>query len=224
MDALAVKLSAENGKFFPFKCDITVEEELLNAFQWISKNVGVVNILINNAGVYRDTNLIDGDSNEWKKVLMTNVFALSLATREAVKIMRDADIQGHIINVNCLSGHRNLYYSNMNLYGASKQAVTGLTETFRQELVLAKTEIKITVCFFLSFFIILIQFLFHSHLKSISPGMVASELLLTNNIEMTKEFTDVINASPMLNPADVADAIIYIVSTPPNVQVMTLIS
>lgn len=147
MDTFAVKLSKEKGQFYPLKCDITVEEELLNVFKWISMNVGVVNILINNAGVYRDTNLIDGNSNEWKKVLMTNVFALSLATREAIKIMRQADIQGHIVNVNCLSGHRNLYYSNMNLYGASKHAVTALTETFRQELVLAKTGIKITVIY-----------------------------------------------------------------------------
>lgn len=147
LEALCAKLSMSAGKFYPFQCDITVEEELLSAFKWTTENVGPVYFLVNNAGVYRDTNLIDGNSDEWMKVLMTNVFALSVATREAVKIMRKGEIKGHVVNVNCLSGHRNLYYPNMNLYGASKHAVTALTETFRQELILNKSNIKVTVIF-----------------------------------------------------------------------------
>lgn len=145
IEALAQKLSKEKGKLYAVKCDIMIEEELLNAFKWISDNVGVVHILVNNAGVYRDTNLINGDSDDWKKVLMTNVFALSVATREAIKIMRNANVQGQIVNVGCLSGHRNLYYPNINLYGASKYAVRSLTESFRQELIIAKSDIKISV-------------------------------------------------------------------------------
>lgn len=50
------------GKLYPLKCDVTKEEDILRAFRWISENIGVVHILINNAGVTRPTNLI-GERN-----------------------------------------------------------------------------------------------------------------------------------------------------------------
>lgn len=49
--------------------------------------------------------------------------------------------------------------------------------------------------------------------------MVASELLVTNNIKMSEELTQALFASPMLSPNDVADAVIYVLGTPPKVQV-----
>lgn len=45
--------------------------------------------------------------------------------------------------------------------------------------------------------------------------MTASEILLTNNVKMIPDFAGV----PMLKTSDVADAIVYIISTPPSVQV-----
>lgn len=51
------------GKLYPLKCDVTKEEDILRAFRWISENIGVVHILINNAGVTRPTNLIGERNN-----------------------------------------------------------------------------------------------------------------------------------------------------------------
>lgn len=40
----------EKGKFFPIQCDLTIEEDILKAFDWTKKELGGVHILVNNAG------------------------------------------------------------------------------------------------------------------------------------------------------------------------------
>ena len=59
-------------------------------------------------------------------MLDVNVVALSIVTRESIALMRANDIDdGHVININSMSGHR---LTSNSMYGASKFAVTALTE------------------------------------------------------------------------------------------------
>ena len=84
-----------------------------------------------------------------------NVLALSIVTRESVALMRSTNVDdGHIINMNSMSGHR-LVSSFM--YCASKYAVTALTEGLRRELRDIKSHIRST---------------------SISPGIVETEFMI----------------------------------------------
>lgn len=135
----------KKGKLYPYKADITKEEEVLGLFKWVKENLGPVHILINNAGVGANTSLHDGDTQLWKKVLDLNVLALSMATREAVKNMRENNVDGHIIHINSLLGHKVCNIPFLSMYGASKYAVTALTETLRNELNSIGSKIKITV-------------------------------------------------------------------------------
>lgn len=75
--------------------------------------------------------------------------ALCVCTREAVKIMRRYNIAGHIIHMNSIAGHTvpNMADLSLNVYPASKFAVTALTESLRQELRYNKSGIKVTVKF-----------------------------------------------------------------------------
>lgn len=58
MKELEDSLSGEKGKFYPMYCDMSKEEDILNAFQWIEENLGGVSILINNAGLTQPTSLM----------------------------------------------------------------------------------------------------------------------------------------------------------------------
>lgn len=46
------------GELYAVKCDLTKEEQILEAFNWVKENLGPVHILVNNAGFIRPTNLI----------------------------------------------------------------------------------------------------------------------------------------------------------------------
>lgn len=74
-----------------------------------------------------------------------NVIALCVATREAVRNMRENNVAGHIIHINSIAGHKVPNIPTFNIYPASKFAVTALTESLRLELNTFCSPIKITV-------------------------------------------------------------------------------
>lgn len=41
------------GQFYPLKCDLTDENQILNIFKWIDENIGGIHFMINNAGIIR---------------------------------------------------------------------------------------------------------------------------------------------------------------------------
>jgi len=198
VEELSKKLAGKKGKLYAIKADLTKEEDILKAFKWVTDNLGPVNILVNNAGLGQNTNLVEGDTKKWRRVFDTNVLGLSIATREAVKIMRANNIDGHIIHINSILGHTVSNLPNTNVYPASKYAVTALTETLRQELNQIGTKIKIT---------------------SISPGVVATEFLTAAEYVIDESS----KKRPALQSEDIADSILYVLSTPPHVQVHELI-
>lgn len=106
-----------------------------------------MHVLVNCAGVIRDTNLIDGTMEDFKAVIDTNFLALTITTRETVKIMHKHNIAGQIININSLAGHYVPNLRNFNLYPASKHAVTAYTEVLRNDLIRMGSKIKVTVRF-----------------------------------------------------------------------------
>ena len=54
---LVSKLKSEKGKLYPLKCDVSKEDEVKEAFQWIKSNLKRVDILVNNAGVGKTASL-----------------------------------------------------------------------------------------------------------------------------------------------------------------------
>uniref|UniRef100_A0A1B0DIX7 Dehydrogenase n=2 Tax=Phlebotomus papatasi TaxID=29031 RepID=A0A1B0DIX7_PHLPP len=120
------------------KCDVMKEEEIIQTFEWIGENVGGVDVLVNNAG-FLDTSVRLIDENNSAAIyntINTNIMGLILCTREAFKTMKKGSFVGHVININSVAGHivpQTVDPYTLNVYPASKFAVTALTEMFRQE-------------------------------------------------------------------------------------------
>lgn len=145
VEELNKTLTGKPGKLHPYKCDVTNETEIISSFKWIQDNIGPIHVLINNAGVARPTTLIDGSTEEWRKVIETNLIGLSICTREAVKQMQQNEIAGQIVHVNSVAGHYVPPIAFNNVYPATKHAVRALAETLRQELNLFDSQIKVSV-------------------------------------------------------------------------------
>ena len=104
-----------------------------------------MHVLVNNAGYLSEELLTEGNTETWKRGFDINVLAPCIATREAVKIMRKHDIKGHIIHINSIGGHKVSPVPKVNVYPATKFAITALTETLRQELNALGSKIRVTV-------------------------------------------------------------------------------
>ncbi|XP_029731178.1 farnesol dehydrogenase-like [Aedes albopictus] len=176
-----------------FKCDVSKEEDILGTFKWIEEKFGGVDVLINNAGILPEADLLEAENTQLlRDVMDTNVMGLVLCSREAYQSMKKRSVDGHVVHINSIAGRRVPNFPKLNIYVASKHAVTAITETMRNELRTAGTGIKVT---------------------SISPGMVETEIL-PDSIRSTM---------PMLKSEDISEAVLYVLGTPPRVQIHELI-
>lgn len=145
MEALANSLSGRKGQFYPYQADMLKEEDVLKAFTWVKDNVGVLHILVNNAGMGGLHLINDFKTEDVTNLIHLNVVSLLVATREALKIMNENNINGHIININSQVGHQVMDYPGIGVYTSSKFAVTALTKSMQNEIKNAKKSTKVTV-------------------------------------------------------------------------------
>lgn len=202
VEEMEKKLQGKNGKFIPQKLDVTNTEDILEAFKWITQNVGPISVLVNNAGVVVPTTIVNGDIDSWRRVLDTNFFGLIVVSRQALESMRDSNIDGQIININSVAGHEVLNIGNLNVYPASKHAVTAFTTTLRKELVQSfNSRIRVT---------------------SISPGTTDTDLVNASSQASNPDLKKAFDESPKLLPEDIANAVVYILGTPERVNITEL--
>ncbi|GJQ80406.1 hypothetical protein Trydic_g12265 [Trypoxylus dichotomus] len=157
------------GKLFAIETDITKTEDIIKAFKWTEEHVGPVYVLVNNAGIAHVSQFEEIDVEKIEEVFNTNLLALTICTKEAIRSMKANNIDGFIININSAAGHEISRYPGLSIYCTSKHGVTAFTETIRWELAKSESKIRIT---------------------SLSPGLVESEMsvrLLDKHPYMTSE-------------------------------------
>ncbi|XP_069883221.1 dehydrogenase/reductase SDR family member 11 [Dipodomys merriami] len=197
--AAECKSAGYPGTLIPYRCDLSNEEDILSMFSAVRSQHGGVDICINNAGLARPDTLLSGSTSGWKDMFNVNVLALSICTREAYQSMKERNVDdGHIININSMCGHRVPFQSEIHFYCATKYAVTALTEGLRQELLEAQSHIRATC---------------------ISPGLVETQFAFKLHDKDPEKAAATYECIKCLRPEDVADAVIYVLSSPPHVQI-----
>lgn len=146
------------GKLYSKKCDVSNEDEVKCVFKWIEDTLGGVDVLVNNAAILTSVNTVAKDSSEAiRQTVNTNLLGTVWCIKAAYDSMLKRNVNGHIILINSILGHKVFQFANimpsLNIYPATKHGVTALTEVLRQEMQMLGNKIKITVCFFNFFYV-----------------------------------------------------------------------
>jgi 3-oxoacyl-[acyl-carrier protein] reductase len=111
--------------------DVTKAEAADHLVELAIEKFGKLDIMVNNAGITRDTLILSMTDEQWDAVLNVNLRAVFLGTRAAAKVML-RQRSGRIINMASFSGlSGNAGQAN---YAASKAGVIGLTKSVAKEL------------------------------------------------------------------------------------------
>ncbi|XP_006609166.1 dehydrogenase/reductase SDR family member 11-like [Apis dorsata] len=195
MKTLVEELKSKPGKLVPLQCDLSNQNDILKVIEWVEKNLGAIDILINNAAINIDITMQNDEVLDWKKIFDINLLGLTCMMQEVLKLMKKKGINnGIIININDASG-LNLLPMNRNrpAYLASKCALTTLTDCLRSELAQCESNIKVI---------------------SISPDLVETDM----TAQWLKE-----NSRLALKPKDVSDCVLFALQTPDNVLIKELV-
>ncbi len=156
-----------------------------------------IDILINNAGLAKGFDAIhEGNWEDWDQMIDTNVKGLLYMTRLITPLMVERR-SGHVINVSSIAGKE--VYPKGNVYCASKHAVDALTRSMRIDL--CAYGIKVS---------------------QISPGHVEETEFAKVRFDGDEEKAKIYSDFNPLTARDIAEAIYFIATRPPHVNVQDI--
>ncbi|GGP61593.1 SDR family oxidoreductase [Saccharothrix coeruleofusca] len=189
---LAAGITAEGGQALPFAADVTRDFDTAP----IRDAFGRVDMVVNAAGVMLVNPFTDSRTDEWARMLDTNLAGLLRVTDTFRPDLVEAAQEGpaDLVNVSSIGAHLTL--PTFAVYSATKAAVTHLSANLRTEL--GPLGVRVT---------------------NVEPGVVDTELSQhIDNPELVAQLPAVFAGVQPLSAEEVADAIGYITSLPRNVN------
>jgi 3-oxoacyl-[acyl-carrier protein] reductase len=184
--ALEAELSVNGGVAKGFKSDAGNFDAAQQLVDDVVATYGTIDVLINNAGITRDTLLMRMTEQQWDEVINTNLKSAFNLTKAVQKPMLKAR-KGSIINMSSVVGvSGNAGQSN---YAASKAGLIGFTKSVAQEL--GSRNIR---C------------------NAIAPGFIETEMTAALDEKVVQEWRNSIPLKRGGNPIDVANATVFLAS------------
>src|ERR1700752_4188539 len=130
VDEVTVKQSGADLDVFASKLDVTDLASFTTFLDDVERELGPLDVLINNAGIMPVGVLVDEPDAVTRRILDINVYGVVIGTKLAAQRMVPR-ATGHVINVASLAGET--YAPGLATYCASKHALVGFTDTARLE-------------------------------------------------------------------------------------------
>ena len=111
------------------RCDVSEWEDVQAMVETTLAELGRVDVVFANAGFGAKRGFTEGDVEQWKSMVLTNVYGAALTIRATMEPLKQS--RGHLLLTGSVAGRRAMPGS---LYSATKWAVTGMGESARQEL------------------------------------------------------------------------------------------
>jgi 3-oxoacyl-[acyl-carrier protein] reductase len=124
------QIRASGGTAMTARADVSGAEQVKELFEAVSREMGPVEVLVNNAGITRDNLLMRMSDEEWDSVVRTNLNSVFFCTRAAIRTMMKARF-GRIVAMSSVSGLAgNAGQAN---YAAAKAGILGIIKSIARE-------------------------------------------------------------------------------------------
>ena len=181
-DSISEYLSASGGKGMCL--NVTDLDSVSSVIKQITEEFGAVSILVNNAGITRDTLLMMMKEDQWEDIIQTNLTSVYRLSKACLRAMMKART-GRIINIASVVGSTgNPGQTN---YSAAKAGLLGFTKSLAREI----GSRNITV-------------------NSIAPGFIDTDMTKELKEEQREALIQQIPLKKLGNPEDIANAVAFL--------------
>ncbi|HAE27831.1 MAG TPA: dehydrogenase [Hyphomonas adhaerens] len=139
LEALAEEIRKDGGEAVAIKMDATDADQLIEGVAKAEAALGLVSILVNNAGIAIGGAIPEFSLDDWKTQMAVNVDSVFLGTRAAIRKMQSSG--GSIVNISSVAGLRGA--AGLSAYCASKGAVRLFTKAAAVECARAGWPIRV---------------------------------------------------------------------------------
>lgn len=184
--AVADTITSSGGQCGIFQADVSEPEEAAALVKQVQDELGVIQLLVNNAGTTRDTLLMTMKEEQWDAVIKTNLGSVYGVTKAALRPMLKKR-WGRVINITSVVGISG--QAGQSNYAASKAGMIGFTKSLAREV----ASRNITV-------------------NAIAPGFVPSALTDVLGDEQREEILASTPLGRMGTPEEIAWAVSFLAS------------
>lgn len=183
---VADSIKAYNKKVGIFKADVSKKEEAKALVDFTVREYGTVDILVNNAGIIIDKLILDMETEDWRKVIDTNLTSVYFTTREVLPPMIEQR-SGAIVNMSSIAaftggkGHCN--------YVASKGGIISFTRAISDEVTYKGIRVN-----------------------AIAAGYIETDMAANVRAQGDKNFMKTIPMRRFGKPEEVAKVVLFLVS------------
>ena len=177
---------AENIKGEGLMLNVNDNNSIKSVIDTIQNQTGAIEILINNAGITKDTLLIRMQEKDWDDVIETNLKSVYKLSQVAIKGMMKKRY-GRIINISSIVGH--MGNAGQTNYAATKAGISGFTKSLAQEV--GKRGITV---------------------NCVAPGFIDTEMTKALNEDQRESLLAHIPLSRLGHPIDIAHTVGFLAS------------
>ncbi len=173
-------------KAVAIKANVSVEEDVKQMIKTIEEELGIIDVLVNNAGVTKDNLLIRMKEEDWDEVMNVNLKGTFLCTKAVSRGMMKKKY-GKIINISSVVGV--MGNAGQGNYSASKAGVIGFTKSMAKELVSRGIRVN-----------------------AIAPGFIQTDMTEGLKDEIKEAMLKEIPLNYFGNPKDIANLVVFLAS------------
>ena len=166
--------------------NVNDNESIAQLLATISEKYGDVEVLVNNAGITKDTLLMRMNDDDWDSVIQTNLKSVYKLSQAVIKPMMKKRV-GRIINISSVVGH--MGNAGQVNYAATKAGITGFSKSLAQEL----GSRNITV-------------------NCVAPGFIDTDMTRSLNPEHKDKLISLIPLARLGHPDEVAKVVCFLAS------------